>query len=359
MPGRRRVLLLLALAAALASGCSRVPASCEPTDKACLAELAKHHKAKQIAFWRSAIGKPIVERIGPVPPEFIDYMRIDNLRQGIPDKPEAAQVSPEFLHDVYQALDEMPDALKHHLGQRLIGIYFAKNMGGTGYTELVYDDNMKPVAGVVVLDADVLAARTANEWAEWKESSPFKPQAGYGLHMQIEAAEQNTRKDAIQYILLHEFGHVVSIGQQLVPLWDMPANEADRGHYSFYELSWIARRAARDGESAYVSLFDANFPQRDKLVFYFGPKLNASDMAATYEGLERTNFATLYSATNPFDDFAEALANYVHVVSMNKPYRITIYNDGKAVKTYESCWAHPRCAAKRRMLEQFLKRDGA
>ena len=51
---------------------------------------------------------------------------------------------------------------------------------------------------------------------------------------------------------------------------------------------------------------------------------------------------------------AEAFANYVHVVMMQRPYRITMTAGGKTVATYEACWLQPRCAAKRKIIEQFL-----
>ena len=96
------------------------------------------------------------------------------------------------------------------------------------------------------------------------------------------------------------------------------------------------------------------FAQRKDVVFYFGPKLDAAAMDATYAALELTNFPTLYAATHPADDFAEAFANYVHVVMMRKPFEIRIERGGKAVRTYRACWEAQRCAAKRAYLESFL-----
>jgi molybdopterin-binding protein len=60
------------------------------------------------------------------------------------------------------------------------------------------------------------------------------------------------------------------------------------------------------------------------VVYYFGAKLPAGQMVATYESLERTNFVTLYAATHPADDFAEAFASYVHGVLMGRPWEISI-----------------------------------
>ena len=81
-------------------------------------------------------------------------------------------------------------------------------------------------------------------------------------------------------------------------------------------------------------------------------------VVATYDNLERTNFATLYAVTSPGDDFAESFASYVHTVLMKKPFAIRIYQHGKLVKVYRSCWDEARCAEKRKLIERFLNIAG-
>jgi hypothetical protein len=88
--------------------------------------------------------------------------------------------------------------------------------------------------------------------------------------------------------------------------------------------------------------------------FYFGAKLAGDAMLPVYEALEKTNFPTLYAATHFGDDFAEALANYVHVELMKQPYEIRLVHDGRVVKSYGPCWHEARCAAKKAYLEKFL-----
>ena len=82
--------------------------------------------------------------------------------------------------------------------------------------------------------------------------------------------------------------------------------------------------------------------------------IQAAMRQATYEILERTNFATLYAVTRPGDDFAEAFASYVHTVLMQRPFAIRIYRGGRLVKAYGPCWTEPRCAEKRKIIENFL-----
>ena len=68
----------------------------------------------------------------------------------------------------------------------------------------------------------------------------------------------------------------------------------------------------------------------------------------------RTSFPTLYAATNPWDDFAESFANYVHVVLLRKPWRVQVRGVGDDTETFDACWGLPRCEAKERMLRALL-----
>jgi hypothetical protein len=122
--------------------------------------------------------------------------------------------------------------------------------------------------------------------------------------------------------------------------------------YPFFDLSWKIDRKA----DKYRSLFDEGFPQRTRTAYYFGARLSAGEMLPTYNNLENTNFPSLYAATSPGDDFAEAFASYVHVVLMHRPWQITISRDGRVMHVFRPCWGELRCAKKQEVLEQFLKR---
>jgi hypothetical protein len=70
-----------------------------------------------------------------------------------------------------------------------------------------------------VLDPSVLAQ--SKRLGTWKENTPFKPSTEFRLSAVIEEESQNTRKNAIQYILLHELAHVISIGGKIHPSWNV------------------------------------------------------------------------------------------------------------------------------------------
>ena len=340
----------LSLAPALAQEAVRLP--CAASDKTCLRQLLRNHAVQSVATWQLDRSRPLDSRVGPAPQPLIEFLTIDNVAQGIAQRPRPATLEPAFAADVASAIAELPPKVWRLFRERLIGVYFVENLGGTGYTDAVVDDAGKPVAGYIVLDAAVLRPLTANAWASWKEGTPFKPREGWRITARIEADAGDNRKNAIQYILLHELGHVLSIGSDVHPPWALEPRDVPPSAYPFMDLSWtVDRRANR-----YVALADPAFPQRRSVAYYFGAKLAATDMVPTYTNLEKTNFPSLYAATKPGDDFAEAFASYVHVVLQRRPWQITISRGGEVAKVFNACWDEPRCAGKRKLLEQLLAR---
>jgi hypothetical protein len=327
---------------------------CARSDQACWIKSQRANPAKSMAHWVGALQRPLDERITPAPPEIVRYVTIDNIANGFAPRPRRALVSTAFLADVRDAINELPERVRAAVAQKLVAIFLVDGLGSTGFSDSVNDAQGHPVAGFVILDAGVLFARPANEWASWKESSPFKSDSGFSIAATIEEAAHNTRKNAIQYILLHEFGHVLSIASNIHPPWDQPIGASTSlVAYPFAMLSWQTNPAP-----PFLSTrFDDRFELRRQVVYYLGARLGSDQIVPTYRWLETTNFPTLYAATNPFDDFAESFANYVHTVLLKRPFLISVMQGGDTVMVYQSCWQEERCAAKRELLERFLK-DG-
>lgn len=329
---------------------------CADKDRKCARGAMQNHVAGRIDTWQAVVSVPVSERIGTAPPYLVEYINLDNILNGFPERPRAAKVEADLLADVKAAIADLPAEIWNLPGQRLLGIYFVENLGGTGYTDYVLDRNAKPVAAYMVFDAAILARSKANAWATWKENTPFKTGSGYALDARIEADGDDNRKNAIQYILLHELGHVLSVGTTIHPPWNIePRDVAASATYPYSDLSWQIDRKA----NKYRSLFDARFPQRTSTVYYFGAKLSADAMVSTYANLENTNFPSLYAATSPGDDFAEAFASYVHVVLMHRPWQIRISHAGKVVKVVNACWGELRCAKKQEILRGLVERSSS
>lgn len=315
-------------------------------------EARSQSPIRKIEFWKASLEKPLEQRIGPAPAELVNYVALDNNVQGIPNVPQSMPVSDDVLDDVKAALAELPLAVRQLLSDNLVGIHFVRDLGGTAFTDYVAGDATHAAAGFVVLDMEVLGNHRANSWATWKESSPFIADPQFRLEVKLEREDGDTRKNAIQYILLHELGHVLSIGRTLHPPWQLPVSiDRPPSNYDFSRLSWKLNEAG----TGYASLFEGEFPRRKDVVYYFGATLGAEQMVPVYEQLEQTNFATLYGATAPVDDFADAFASYVHTVLMGRPFEIRIFQQGRAVKIYSSCWTEARCSEKRKVIERLFQ----
>jgi hypothetical protein len=322
-------------------------APCRVGDWKCWSDVAMQSPIKHLPYWKSAFEKPVEQRIGPAPSELVEYLRLANISQEFPNKPRSAAIPEDFLKDVNDAIAEMPSQAKHAIDKKLAGIYFVQDLGGSGFTDDIQGATARE-AGFIVLDLDVLSNRTANAWATWKENTPFKVDARFKLAAEIEAKGQDNRKNAIQYILLHEFAHVLSINEEFHPRMDQ--GPSDPEGYPFAALSWeLVKETKR-----YGSLFETDFPLRKDVRYYLGAKLDSDKMIEAYEELESTNFPTLYAATNPADDFAESFVSFVHTVLLKRPLSIRLYRDGNLAKTYNACWEEKRCAAKRKLLEERL-----
>lgn len=309
-----------------------------------------------LAFWDGyRLDRPLEERIYPAPPALIAYLVEDNVKGGYSERPRAAEPDEAFLADMRSAIAGLPGPVQRLVGRRLIGVFPVEDLGSTAYAELVRDAAGAAVAAFLALDVGVIDT-PANAWATWRANTPFLPKHGFGVRVRIEVAEDDTRRNAMQYIMMHEFGHVAAVGTDIHPSWDQPFTagpEALCARYDFPCLSWTV-----DGDGRYRSLFEDTFPLRSKVRFYKGPseRLPIEAAPAIYADLEETNFLSLYGATTPYEDFAETLVSYVHTQLLDRPYSVDVVADGEVVDVLSSCWDTGRCDAKRAYLERLLAR---
>ncbi|MGZ3699065.1 MAG: hypothetical protein ACXWP5_13155, partial [Bdellovibrionota bacterium] len=235
--------------------------------------------------------------------------------------------------------------------EKLIGIFLVGHLGGTGFTDIVRDDKERVSRLLIVLDPEALE-RNANEWLSWKESSPFQPEEGITLEGRLEQAPLNTRKSAIQFILLHELGHVLGTVSGVHPEWTKKPKEVlgSLGDFAFVDFSWTVR----DGKFALRD--PAWLPAKAKLAYYSlsHRRLAASEMLGTYRDLSKTCFPTLYSATNPYDDFAESVAVYAHTRLLGRPYEIHLKKNGRDELVYRPDFGRAACHEKFEILEKLL-----
>jgi len=300
-------------------------------------------------FWEAMLGFPLGERFGPAPAEVTAYVSLVNEAMGYVERPVPFEVPADFFEDVRAAVDAMPAVVKGLLAGELLGVVFARGLGSSAITDIVVRADGSVIGAVVALDFDAFAERSANGWATWKENTPFTPVPGISLEAVIATDADDDRQHALQYLLLHEFGHVLTFGKDMIPDWWIdPATMLASEAYTFLPLAWEV------GDDKHIVPQPWNdFDLRSQVAYYSGAKLSAEQMPAAYDALQTTNFATLYAATNVYEDFAETFVSYVHTVLMQQPLEIVIRRNGERLQV-PSYWDSARCADKRRFMQTFL-----
>ncbi|HEY4371951.1 MAG TPA: hypothetical protein VGN52_08505 [Burkholderiales bacterium] len=305
---------------------------------------------RHLDYWKAAFAKPLEQRIGPADTRLIDYIYADSLRFGGALRVTSFVPDAALAHDLAAAVAGLPPEVRRAAADKLAGIYLIAGISYSGITYEILGAQERPVKGVILINAHAFDGRNANEWLSWKESDPFDPGSRWRLSAKIEMAAENTRVRGLQFLILHEIGHLLAIGTDINPPFGEPAARFPPvAQYPFVSLSW---RDSRD--QSFETRNEEGFPLRHKVFYYGGPKLNGNTMEPIYRSLQQTGFATLYGATDPWDDFAETFATYVHTQLQHRHYAITVYHDDAPVLIYHSCWEEGRCEAKRAYMERVL-----
>ena len=351
---RRLIILSVVL---LGSACSaqqsKAPQSApdpgQSVDKQALLTRMKNHPGRSAEPWGDFMSRPLEDRFVQVPDEVIEYLYLDNQLNDFPEVPRAAQIDAAMQNEIRDVLRELPASLRDILYPKLAGLGFVEELGGSAYTESLAGGD----TGFVLLDVGVMQ-RTANAWATWKENTPFA-EGRFKVTMTIEDDTNDTRKNALRYVLLHELGHIACIGERHIPDWGSAQTTAHAKGTHFFPLSWSIE-PHEDGER-YASVLEPAFPEARALPYYAPParRLPNDRLPAFYKALATTNLVTPYSAARVGDDFAEALVSYVHVVMKQRPWRIDIRDGEEVVQTLTACWNEPRCADKRAYMDALLQ----
>lgn len=327
-----------------------------------LKEKWKKNPSLKINYWGDSWEQTaLTKRIKEAPPELIKKVHIENEMWGFKERPTSIK-PPSQIYSAIKSIEEsLPRNIISILDKRFIGIFSVKELGGSGYADVVYDKEGNETYALIILDADLLLKRKANGWATWKLNSTFKPDANGSTKIRavIEKEENNNVVNAIRFILLHELGHVLGMLTKSHSSWVEWFNKKKIDiDYPFQKLSW---RLTKDNKI--VSLFDDTFPERSVVQAYSfeKSKLTNSQILPVYNKLvQHTNFPSLYAATSPWEDFAESFATYAHVMTDERPYRVIIQQDDApkddgAKIVIGSCWGEKRCEEKESFMRKWFE----
>jgi len=352
-----KFLRLLALVILLAGMATGELAAGAKEDRQRLREQITNHATLHIDFWgMDWAGRSLTERIHPAPKKVIDKIRLENRLYGFKERPEPVAPPPEVAIALDTILMNLPVTIQNILNDRLIGLLTVNNLGGTGYSEVVYDAQKRERYGIIILDAAVLVQKRANEWASWKTNSMFRSRPGRSVKVRaiLEEDHHNTIVNSIRFILLHEIGHILGMATSVHPSWLVwQAGRRVDVASGFSHLSW-----KNGAGKTIVSRFDDRFPERTAIKAYAFDKaqLTVAQIPIVYTILAKhTNFHTLYACESPWEDWAESFATYYHVVIDQRPWQVVIEAAGRPDQVIESCWGMTRCREKEAYLQNWFK----
>jgi hypothetical protein len=313
----------------------------------------EHRAAVLMPEARDFTARPLTSRIYGLTQPLADFLFADNTVAGGKARPIPLTLAKTPV-ELTKLIDALPEKIKSHLSRRLVGLYFGSTLGAYSMTDYVFRglEDRQPMGAFVTVDvsAFIAMASNLNQWMTSREGSIIKT----NKQDWIEARLENKPGDSwlYEYAVLHELGHVFSIGAPVHPAWEVPRwIGEDLSHYPFMGISWLIRGRGYDIKP------QADFTGRTLIHYYGQLDMPANRVSEVYEGLSKSPFPTLMAATNPFDDFADSFASYVHTVILKKPFELRVHHGGKVVKVVKSCWDEPRCAAKRAALEAVLNAD--
>jgi hypothetical protein len=212
---------------------------------------------------------------------------------------EAYEPTPEQKALFLGYLDGLPAGMRAAFRERLIGIYFIKNLLGNGLTDFVLDDKdpNAPSRAVIILNPAGFD-RTLSETLTLRERSVFKGEAAVSI-------DCGTRYKGILYSLLHEGTHAYDFIRGITPYPDgawARARELKPPKERWDVWEGFAKPGP-GGASKWWS----------RLKFYGaggGPLIEAADAPKVYEDLLRSPFASLYSTLSWGEDAAELMVFY-------------------------------------------------
>lgn len=302
--------------------------------------------------WAALHQLPLHERILALPDEVRELVLQANLASDLDAVPCPAEPDALLRADLRDAVNGMPASVLDLVDPLLLGICLGRGIGSSGVTDIVVDASDNRILGcIVLLDVDCFAGHTANSWATHKENLPFLSNGSVSLAVTIAEPEQDTRSRALQFLLLHEFGHVLSADASFLPRWWEPVPDAP---FAFLDLCWEANPLG-GSLGGFMPRPGMDFRLRAEVDFYGKNKLDNNTILTAYASLEGSRFPSLYGATNPYDDFAECFATWVHTEMLNHPFRLRVDFDGVPQAYLDSFWASPRSAAKRAFMRELFE----
>jgi hypothetical protein len=285
----------------------------------------------------ATLAKGLPERVAPIPPLALDYLR------RIDHRPDYAAYAPsaEERGVLGRCLGLIPPAFKAAMEERLLGIYFVDGFEGGGMTDFCFGPDGDSTYLLLFINPETLK-KSLSDWIAYRDSSPYAPDAsGIELRSSCPGGEGYP---GLLHTLVHESAHAYDYVHHATP-YIMPV------------FSGAPKALAPDGLdftrgvwTEYAKPIPAYaIPRRAQSAAYgLGPTLPLSVALDQYRALVATPFASFYGSGSWAEDFAEAAAWTYLREKLSIGYEVVIMRGGTEALRFspsESRWSEGRKAA--------------
>ena len=262
------------------------------------------------SYWPETGNKSIYEKIYAYP-IYQNKIKIIN-EYGKLVEIKSHHPNEELVKEIKDNLKRIPNHILENINERFIGIFLTENIASTGLVDTIFDDNRQPYY-IMLLNVNKIKKKT-NEWVNYRARSAFPEKFRKSINISM---DKDDAKNTLFVILLHEFAHVYSYVNHILPIENYSNNRAPKA-YPFIDISW-------DFNGRGVAYYKKGqmFAQLDYYKKIVDPESLAHPIKF-YQELGKTNFTTLYSTYDFQEDFAEAFTLYYWFELTDNPYKVDI-----------------------------------
>lgn len=244
-----------------------------------------------------------------------------------------------------KAFQELPESVKQMMEKKIVFWTVVDDLGSSGMTWPLYNENNYFDKGVVIFNKNT-AGKSFKDLCEKRENSPYKK----GPNKFI-CSFSKGHVTGIQYIALHEFGHVLQSNNSFLPDSDYKINEeATISWFPLTKISW-----KWDGKNDAVSrdpVF-SNWIQERK--YYQAEGTTNNEVLENHFNLwKNSKFPTIYSTVHHHEEWAEITALSLLKKYLHTEIVYSLSKNNKIVTSVKSCLFNEICPEKLKLAEMYL-----
>jgi hypothetical protein len=275
--------------------------------------------AKQFDRYLFDRNSDLISRVQETPEFVLDYLReMDNM-----ESYTSYELSEFEINMFNEYLSLLPENNRIIMEEKLIGIYFVKNLYGSALADYVIAEDNE-IYNILVINPAVMNF-TLSEWISMRENSCF---INNDNRIQIDCGDKYT---GLLYALLHESAHIVDYNKRITPFAEygsfLVSNDKFDEENQFYKIIW---KSYREVKKKYDKPFMSNISFYG---LYGGPYIDCTEAENIYNQLIKSPFCSLYSCMSWAEDYAELVTWFYLTEVLGQPYTIKI-NSSDGLKSF-------------------------